>query len=127
MTNQILTYIAVAVSIIGIIISYFSLMRKRKAEKTYEELLKSKMSELVMLEKLGEKSKEIENKRLLTQIELKELQEKLKRLLSEIDKKYQEDILESLEQKSQKGQIDYLNKLIHLSGSTENVEIKKED
>lgn len=125
MKTEILTYIAMATGLLGVILSVLTFYRKKKAEQNFETLLKEHKNQLETIKSIGTIRNEIAHtNRVLTFEEFIKVQETLKVLLAKLEEKEREEILESLEQKSMKGQVDYLNKLIHLSGSTENIIIK---
>ena len=125
MKSEILTYIALATGLIGVVLSILTIYRKRKAEQNLEILLKKSQKELNIIKSIGEiRNEAVHSNRVLSFDEFVTVQETLKKLISQLDDKQKEEILESLEQKSVKGQLDYLNKIIHLSGSTENIIIK---
>ena len=54
-------------------------------------------------------------------ISMKVLLEEVKQVAEKLPKKERDQILDSLEQKSPKGQVSYLNKLLHMSGSDLNI------
>jgi len=54
-------------------------------------------------------------------ISVKVLLEEVKQVAEKLPKKERDQILDSLEQKSPKGQVSYLNKLLHMSGSDLNI------
>ena len=125
MKSEILTYIAMASGLLGVILSVLTFFRKKKAEQNFETLLKEHKNQLEKIKSIGTIRNEIAHtNRVLTFEEFVKVQETLKVLLAALEEKERQEILESLEQKSIKGQVDYLNKLIHLSGSTENIVIK---
>lgn len=125
MKSEILTYIAMATGLLGVILSVLTFFRKKKAEQNFESLLKEHKNQLETIKSIGTIRNEIAHtNRVLTFEEFVKVQETLKVLLAKLEEKERQEILESLEQKSIKGQVDYLNKLIHLSGSTENIIIK---
>ncbi len=125
MKSEILTYIAMATGLLGVILSVLTFYRKKKAEQNFETLLKEHKNQLETIKSIGTIRNEIAHtNRVLTFEEFVKVQETLKVLLAKLEEKERQEILESLEQKSIKGQVDYLNKLIHLSGSTENIIIK---
>lgn len=125
MKSEILTYIAMATGFLGVIMSILTFYRKKKAEQNFETLLKEHKNQLETIKSIGTIRNEIAHtNRVLTFEEFVKVQETLKVLLAKLEEKERQEILESLEQKSIKGQVDYLNKLIHLSGSTENIIIK---
>jgi uncharacterized membrane protein len=127
MKPEILTYIALVLGSIGVIMSIVTLITKKRAEKKLETLLRDKKKELDSIKSIGRLRNELAHtNRVLTYDEFSELQEKIKKLLVQLDNNERNEILESLEQKSIKGQIDYLNKIIRLSGSTENIIIQNE-
>lgn len=126
MKSEILTYVALATSVIGVVLSILTLKRKRKAEQNLEILLKKNQEKLNVISSIGKIRNEMTHSdRILSFDEFLIVQETLKKLIAQLDEKQREEILESLEQKSIKGQLDYLNKIIHLSGSTENIIIKQ--
>jgi len=125
MKSEILTYIAMATGLLGVILSVLTFYRKKKAEQNFETLLKKHKHQLEKIKSIGTIRNEITHtNRVLTFEEFVKVQDTLKVLLAKLEEKERQEILESLEQKSIKGQVDYLNKLIHLSGSTENIIIK---
>ena len=114
-----------ASGLLGVILSVLTFFRKKKAEQNFETLLKEHKNQLEKIKSIGTIRNEIAHtNRVLTFEEFVKVQETLKVLLAALEEKERQEILESLEQKSIKGQVDYLNKLIHLSGSTENIVIK---
>jgi len=114
-----------ASGLLGVILSVLTFYRRKKAEQNFEALLKEHKKQLETIKSIGTIRNEIAHtNRVLTFEEFVKVQETLKVLLAKLEEKERQEILESLEQKSIKGQVDYLNKLIHLSGSNENIIIK---
>jgi hypothetical protein len=124
-TNEILTCVAILAGILGTLFSLYNLRMKGLAEKHFEAVLKRRIDEFRFLKTIGEiRNKSAHLDRELTFEEFVQVQETLKKLVVELDKKERPEILESLEQKSMKGQLDYLNKMLQLSGSSENIIIR---
>jgi ABC-type bacteriocin/lantibiotic exporter with double-glycine peptidase domain len=127
MKSEILTYIAIATGLLGVILSILTFYRKKKAEQNFETLLKKNKSQLETIKSIGTVGNETAHiNRVLSFEEFVKVQESFKVLLARLEEKDRQEILESLEQKSLKGQVDYLNKLIHLGGSTEYIVIMNE-
>jgi hypothetical protein len=127
MKPEILTYIAIATGLLGVILSVLTFYRKKKAEQNFETLLRENKNQLEKIKSIGTIKNEIAHtNRVLTFEEFAKVQETFKVVLAKLEEKERQEILESLEQKSIKGQVDYLNKLIHLSGSSENIIIKND-
>lgn len=120
MNSEILTYVAIVLGLLGVIMSVLTFYRKKRAEQNFEKLLKQHKNRIEKIKRIGIIKNEIERSdRILTFEEFVKVQKNIKKLLDKLEEKERQEILESLEQKSMKGQVDYLNKLIHLSGSTE--------
>ncbi|QLG45918.1 hypothetical protein [Costertonia aggregata] len=133
--------IALSTSIIGIVFAIYTFWTKKKVEDKFKNILKEKRQKLE--KELIELSKQHIEKKLKTDLEyqskmndlvikiykkeLDNIQEKFKyELLVELNKKEKQILEESLEQKYLSGQVDYLNKLIHMSGSTKSIELENE-
>ena len=122
MKIEIFSLIGLFLGIVGIVLSFLTLSRKVRAEKKFEEILRQRKEEILnqQLKELEDDKKKID----LTEEEFIELQYRIKSLVSYLKKDERKEILESLDQKSLKGQVDYVNKMLHNSGSTENVSVK---
>lgn len=134
--------IALSTSIIGIVFAIYTFWTKKKVEDKFKNILKEKRQKLE--QELIELSERHIEKKLTTDLEyqqskmndlvikiykkeLDNIQEKFKyELLVELNKKEKQILEESLEQKYLSGQVDYLNKLIHMSGSTKSIELENE-
>ena len=127
MKTEILTYIAILTGLAGVILSVLTFYRKKKAERNFEILLKEHIKQLDKIKSIGEIRNEIDHtNRILSFEEFIKVQETIKALSARLVENERKEILESLEQKSIKGQVDYFNKLLHLSGSTENIIVKRD-
>lgn len=123
MQEQVLNILSIGVGIVGTGLATRMLYRQVIAERELSKKLKGKLNEF---------SKFLDNKDLHTyvnvnvdNIRLKELIEEVRQVAEELPDKKREEILDSLEQKSSKGRVNYLNRLLHLSGS--NVSISMQD
>lgn len=137
--TQIIAFIA---SVIGIGFAIYSFISKRKIEEKFETILKEKRIEL-QKELLEASQKYLEQRaktdinyykkvnELILEINKKELdifQEKMKyEIFATLSKKERELLEENLEQKYLSGQVDYLNKLINMSGSTQSIKLIEKD
>jgi hypothetical protein len=121
MKEDILNIISILVGVIGVGQAVSMVYRQIVAERELSKRLRSKIEERAML--FGKNNVSLYNN---TDIningdKLKELIEQVKQVVEEMPERKRGEILESLEQKSSKGQINYLNKLLHMSGSNVNI------
>jgi hypothetical protein len=114
MRQLVLNIISLVVGLIGLSLSVVSIFRQIAAEKELSRKLKSRTDEL---------SKFLDNKDLyayanvnVDNIKLKGLIEEVKQVARELPEKRSKGILDALEQKSSKSRVNYLNRLLHLSG-----------
>lgn len=63
------------------------------------------------------KNEDFKNNISIDHKELEKIIEQIKQVVEELPEEKRGEILESLEQKSFKGRVNYLNRLFHLSGS----------
>lgn len=92
----------------------------RQQEKTKKNLT----DEIDINSEYDLKSLEIKNESLKKELELLKLEllkREIKVLASSLKKSEMNEIVEALNQKSLKGQANYINQILHLSGSTEHV------
>jgi RecG-like helicase len=122
MNNEIVTILITVASVLGVVLSIWTLTRKVQAERKLYTIMRLKREELLLkqLKKINESDLD------LTEEEFKRLRERIKMIIGSMPKEDKKEILESLEQKSLKGQVNYVNKILHHSGSTENVSVKME-
>lgn len=114
--------LALLATTMGVIASGIALYRKKKAENSVETLLKKR--KIIMESLINDTVRALSSSQTnLSAEEFRKVREVLIDLLEEMDVSEKEKILESLQQKSMKGQVDYLNKLIQLSGSTQTVNV----
>jgi bifunctional ADP-heptose synthase (sugar kinase/adenylyltransferase) len=121
MKTEVLTYVALSISCLGIIVSIINAIRNIKAQRKFIELLKTEKHKL-NLEKL--KFNENIQKLKINMQEFENIKTDFKNITFEMEDNDRYEILESLNQKSTKGQINYVNKMLHLSGSTESIIVK---
>ena len=125
MTYQILNIISIVLATIGACSAIVMLRRYLEAEKELSQKLKNKLPELYKsLENAHLDSYRSRNKINIVNVDenkLKEIIEQVKQVVEELPKGKRGEILDALEQKSSRGQIGYLNRLLHLSGSNLNV------
>jgi hypothetical protein len=119
MREYILNIISMVIGAIGVSLATEMLYRKMVAERELSKKLRSKVHEL---------SKFLDSQKFQTyangnvdDTKLKELMEEVKQVVEELPENKRGEILDSLEQKSSKGQVNYLNKLLHMSGSNVNI------
>lgn len=133
--------IAIATSSFGIFLAIFTFWRKKKVEDKLKIILQNKREiiekELLELSKVHLQEKirnNFEYKKQFNDLiikvyekELDNIREKFKYdLLIELNQQEKRILEENLEQKYLSGKVDYLNKLIHMSGSTKSIELEKE-
>jgi len=119
--EQILNIVSILIGLIGVGSSIIGVYWQRLAERELSTMLKERsdvISELISRRYQGSFS-EIDGK--VRDIRMKVLLEEVKQVAEKLPKKEREQILDSLEQKSPKGQVSYLNKLLHMSGSGLNI------
>ncbi|HXB33933.1 MAG TPA: hypothetical protein VNV35_10945 [Puia sp.] len=121
MKEQVLNIISILVGIVGIGSSILGVHWQRVAEREMSNMLRDRsdrISELISTRYQGTYSNNDSN---IMDIRVKVLLEEVKQVAEELPKKERAQILNSLEQKSPKGQVSYLNKLLHMSGSNMNI------
>jgi hypothetical protein len=106
MKELILNIMSVVVGVVGVGLAIAKLSQQIVAERELSNRLRNRVDELSKLV--------IENN-------LDELIDEVKQVVDEMPKKRRGEILDALEQKSSKGKVDYLNKLLHMSGSNVNI------
>jgi hypothetical protein len=125
MKEQILNILSVIVSGIGASFALMMLHRKIEAEKELSNKLKNKTDELFRLLENGQSERNRTDDSVnvinIDEDKLKELIAEVKQVAKELPKRKRGEILDSLEQKSPIGQVNYLNRLLHLSGSNVNL------
>ncbi len=125
MRNDIFTYLAIFAALIGLTFSIITFIKKIKAQRKLIKLINEKKSDLEKLKKLETLRNNLAHSKVLVSIdEFNDIKYSFKILTDQLDKSERKEILEPLEQKSTKGQLDYVNRILHLSGSTENIIIK---
>jgi hypothetical protein len=122
MKEHILGIISIVIGMIGLVQSFFMLFRTLAAQKEFSRKFQGKANELSKL--LDNKDLHVYAKVNIDDARLKELIEKVKQVAEELPGKKREDILEPLEQKSFKGRINYLNRLLRLSGSNLKISVQ---
>ncbi len=137
MTWDILPYIAISASSIALIISALSLQRKIASDKHFVELLMREREEelrrlhqefnqLVKLRTAGHKAVP-ESQVNLSIGKLNELQSSFIKFSEALNKNDRQYVLNSLNQESIYGRVNYLNKILHLSGFPEDIVVKQKD
>jgi len=126
MKSEILTIIATGLGILGLLLSILSVYRNYIAEIKLRRIMKRKHVEIEKILKKYPKESDV-HKVFLTYKGITNIQNSVKGYTKQLDKKERDKILESLEQKSIKGQVNYLNKIIGLSGNTENIILKQSE
>lgn len=116
MKDLILNIISILIALVGVFLSFNSLIRHLRAEKELAVKLKIKTQQLSMLlQNEGYASSKV-NKIYIDESKLNELLTIVKQSVEELPKNKKKDILEGLDQKSSRGRLGYLNRLLHISG-----------
>lgn len=121
MKEQVLNIISILIGLIGVGSSIIGVYRQRVAERELSTMLKERsdvISELISRRYQGTFSDSDSN---IRDIRVRVLLEEVKQVAERLPKKEREQILNSLEQKSPRGQVSYLNKLLNMSGSNMNI------
>lgn len=109
MTQLILNIASIAAGILGLFLAIYSLYQQLMAERHLSQLMKER-SEII------QKNAHIfltrDNDMPPSEDQLRELVEDIKRLTDEMPISEKDQILESLEQKSPKGRMNYLKRLL---------------
>lgn len=123
MKELILNIISILLAIIGVLLSVRGLRRHIHAEKELAVKLKIKGQQLSSLLQNEDHTSSNVNKIHIDESKLNELLTIVKQSAEELPKYKRKDILESLEQKSSRGRLNYLNRLLHISGFNTNISI----
>jgi hypothetical protein len=123
MKDLILNIISILIALVGVFLSFRSLIRLLRAEKELAVKLKIKAQQLsTLLQNEGYASSKV-NKIHIDESKLNELLTIVKQSVDELPKNKKKDILEGLDQKSSRGRLSYLNRLLHISGFNTNISV----
>jgi len=143
MENLLINIISIVAGLVGVFLAFRSIQIKRMAEEQISMIIKAQKDYIngltnAMLERSQEITEEVKKNManelkegkensaeiLLTKEQAQEVLNYIITLTNNLNKKEKNEILESLDQKSVKAKTEYLNKLLHMSGSTSNIVIK---
>lgn len=129
-TSYIISIIAVLASILALLVTLRQFNKRKKAEQKLYKLMKEKYTELKISKETTtefQKNYKISKEKLLQLNEFKKLNQVIEDLVLNMNEADREKIQDGLEQRSFDNKLDYLNKLLIQSGSTESNIFKTEE
>jgi hypothetical protein len=117
MKDLILNITSILVGTIGLSSMLMSIRRQIHAEKEFAGKLKARNQEFSSLLQNGSDTVSNDNHIHIDKVKLNELLTRFKLLAEELPEKKRKEILEPLDQKSSRSQLNYINRLLHISGS----------
>lgn len=115
----ILNIVSIIGGVIGVVLSAYTLNNKLNAERDLFIVLHARMKESKEFTSIVIELKEQLENASLSERELKELQLAIEKIAYELPRNEREDIFDSLHQKSAKGRVNYLKRLIDNSNVSE--------
>lgn len=119
MWTNLFEIVSIVLSLVGIVYAFYMFNLKIRAEKNFEKLIRQHQEILTSIER----QKQLDDKMNLTEMEFQKLKLELLSLAESLPKDQKEEIVDALDQKSRKGQLSYVKKVLSESGSTKNIKV----